>query len=197
MSVEYESDRWFYKGPDGKRGPVSTEELRQLLVERAIPAESPVWRYGRETWTPAVELAEFRLAGHAGTASADRFRARGPYRFVLPFAAVLMAVCVIVVVTARPTRPLTREPNSLRERLIDIGRSVDLGAMPTVIEAIVDPDEAVSSTAVTVAERLLGVRYSDSDRKNPSVLVGKIADDWKMTQEQMRRRLIGNRATSP
>lgn len=191
MPAEIGPDRWFYKGPDGKHGPVSQRELRQLLFQRAIPAESPVWRHGLETWTPAIAIAEFRAAILAEPAPGQQAQAPRRSRLSLPIAAVAAAACVVAVVMARSARPVAIQPSSLREQLIVIGRSADLEAMPTVISAVADPDAAVASTAVVVAEALLGVRYSDADRKNPTALAGKITADWRATQEQMRRRQVG------
>lgn len=192
-----ETDRWFYKNGDRKCGPVSTAELSQLFATRAIPAASLVWRFGMETWKPAVEVADFRVARLADSFSAPIPSVRRPRRFVLPLTMLLMAACSVAAFIASRSRPGPTQPGSLQERLIIIGRSADLSAMPTVIDAIVDPDKATSSIAVAVAERLLGVRYSDADRTNPAALAGQIAADWNATREQMRRRHTRQGFTHP
>ena len=197
MLAETELDRWFYKGPDGKHGPISKQELLHLLVDRAIPAESLVWRNGIEAWSPAAELVELRVAEFPFPSACSGNRVRRPNRLILPCVGIVAAMGVVVAMMAKPTRPVATPPSSLRERLIVIGRSADLESMPVVIDAIADPDVAAASTAVIVAEGLLGVRYSDADRKNPIALAGKITADWKMTQEQMRRRLAGKELKAP
>lgn len=191
MPAATEKERWFYKGPDGKCGPVSRGELLKRLVERSIPPESPVWRYGMETWVPAAGVAELRVAGFANPVSTSGTRAHGAHRFVLLFVALALAACVVWTVMARPGPQPVRQPGSLQERLVAIGRSADLEAMPVVIGAIADPDASVASTAVMVAEGLLGVRYLDAERRNPMALAEKIAADWKLTMEHVRRRSAG------
>jgi hypothetical protein len=74
VSDATETELWFYRGTDGKKWRVSKEELLKRLVDQDIPPESPVWRYGMETWVPAVELAEFRLACSASPARASARR---------------------------------------------------------------------------------------------------------------------------
>jgi hypothetical protein len=191
MTVEVQPYRWFYKGRDGKRGPVSTEALLELLVKQAILAEDLVWRHGMETWKPASEVIELRAARFISSADKPTTPGRGLRRLVIPLASLAAALLVIVTIFSMPTRKPIKEPNSLRERLIAIGRSVDLESMPIVIDAIVNADQAIASTAVTVAEGLLGVRYSDNDRTNFKTLAGKVAADWKVTQDHLLRRRVG------
>jgi uncharacterized membrane protein len=54
---------WQYIKNGVQTGPVTTEELRNLLATGAIPAETLVWREGLASWSPASSLSEF-----AGTA---------------------------------------------------------------------------------------------------------------------------------
>ena len=188
MEENEDTFRWFYKVPNGKRGPITTSALVEMLRTCAIPADSAVWRNGMDTWMPAADVAELVAAGFNPSAvvHSPRTHARWPLAFCL--AAVAVAVIAIAPMLVSPRRPPPREPASLRERLIAIGRSADLESMPRVIDAIDDPDESVALMAVTVAEGLLGIRYSKADREDLRALVGKIEADWLNTQNQMRRR---------
>jgi hypothetical protein len=180
--------RWFYKIPTGKRGPIATSALVEMLRACAIPADSAVWRHGMETWVPAADVAELVAGGFNPHDVVHSPRARARRQLTVLLAAVAVTVIAIAPMVVSPRRPPPKEPASLRERLIAIGRSVDLESMPRVIDAIDDPDETVALTAVAVAEGLLGVRYSKADREDLRSLVGKIEADWLNTQNQMRRR---------
>ena len=188
MQENDDNVRWFYRIPTGKRGAITTSALVEMLRTCAIPADSAVWRHGMETWMPATDVAELVAAGFNphDVVYSPRARARRPLTVLL--VAVAVTVIAIAPMVVSPRRPPPKEPASLRERLIAIGRSADLESMPRVIDAIDDPDESVAVTAVTVAEGLLGIRYSKADREDLRVLVGKIEADWRNTQNQMRRR---------
>jgi len=188
MQVNEDTFQWFYKLPTGKRGPIATSALVEMLRTCAIPADSAVWRYGMETWTPAADVAELMATGFNPSAVVHSARAHARRQLAFFLVGLAVAVIAITPMLVRPRRPPPKEPASLRERLIAIGRSADLESMPRVIDAINDPDESVAVTAVTVAEGLLGIRYTKADRENLRVLVGKIEADWLNTQNQMRRR---------
>jgi GYF domain 2 len=188
MQENEDTSQWFYKMPTGKRGPIATSSLVEMLRACAIPADSAVWRYGMETWMPAADVAELVAAGFNPSAVVHGPRAHARWQLAFFLIALAVAVIAIAPMLVSPRRPPPKEPASLRERLIAIGRSADLESMPRVIDAIDDPDESVAVTAVTVAEGLLGIRYSKADREDLRVLVGKIEADWRNTQNQMRRR---------
>lgn len=193
MQENADTFQWFYKMPTGKRGPIATSALVELLQTRAIPADSTVWRYGMETWMPAADIAELLAAGFSPSAVVQRPNARARWQLAFVLASFTVVVIVIAPMIVSPRRPPPREPASLRERLIGIGRSADLESMPRVIDAINDPDESVAVTAVAVAEGLLGIRYSQADREDLRVLGGKIEADWLNTKNQMRRRRATNK----
>lgn len=197
MQAKAEEARWFYKETAGKRGPVSMEQLLGLLQSRAIPPDAPVWRHGMEAWAPAATVPDLLAAGFVPAAAVADPRPGERRSRTLALVAFAAWACVIAVAMAPPRKPAAREPESLQERLIVIGRAADLDAMPRVIDAIDDPDAVIASTAVTVAEGLLGVRYSESERSDPRALVGKVHTDWMATQEQMRRRNAGKGKLHP
>jgi hypothetical protein len=63
------TDRWFYKTGDAKAGPVSTDQLRNMLRQGAVPSDSRVWRDGMEAWLPAAEVHELLPTGFLHTSS--------------------------------------------------------------------------------------------------------------------------------
>jgi len=197
MQENDDNVRWFYKIPPGKRGPITTSALVEMLRACAIPADSAVWRHGMETWVPAADVAELVAAGFNPHDVVHSPRARARRQLAVLLAAVAVTVIAIAPMVVSPRRPPPKEPASLRERLIAIGRSVDLQSMPLVIDAIDGPDESVALTAVTVAEGLLGVRYSKADREDLRSLVGKIEADWLNTQNQIRRRRSTKQQETP
>ena len=78
-----------------------------------------------------------------------------------------------------------------------IGRAGYLAAMPVVVTAITNPDSGVATTAVPVAERLLGVQYSEADRSNLASLAPKVRADCSATQQQLQRRRSGKDMLRP
>ena len=67
MTAPEPNPRWFYKVGDAKRGPVSTEDLRTMFLNKNLPLESRVWREGMESWLVAKDVgdllpADFLLA---------------------------------------------------------------------------------------------------------------------------------------
>jgi hypothetical protein len=60
-----ESDSaWFYAKNGGRKGPVRTDVLRELLAKQIIDQETPIWRKGLANWQP-LRLTEI------GTGLAD------------------------------------------------------------------------------------------------------------------------------
>lgn len=51
-------EEWWYATGDTRKGPVSLETLRQLLLERKVSEGTLVWKEGRESWTPLSEMPE-------------------------------------------------------------------------------------------------------------------------------------------
>jgi len=49
---------WFYARGDMQRGPVSEDELRDLINNGIIAAETRVWREGMEDWLPVSQVSE-------------------------------------------------------------------------------------------------------------------------------------------
>jgi len=54
-------------------------ELYARLATGQIPAEAPVWRVGREAWTPAKDVPELRYAVEDGTPSTHEVAERERY----------------------------------------------------------------------------------------------------------------------
>ena len=59
--------KWFYKTDEGKIGPVSPEQLANLLANATLPPETQVWRHGMPNWLPASDSEEFAAAARAGS----------------------------------------------------------------------------------------------------------------------------------
>lgn len=53
---------WYYAQNNQQKGPVSEDELRQLLESGALSMESLVWYKGLPRWTAAKELPNFKKA---------------------------------------------------------------------------------------------------------------------------------------
>lgn len=50
------ANQWYYAANNEKKGPISSQELQQLIVNRQITPESLVWAEGLEKWTPAGKI---------------------------------------------------------------------------------------------------------------------------------------------
>lgn len=51
-------DGWWYAIEDTRKGPVSLEHLRELLIERKVSEGTLVWREGLDNWGPLSEVPE-------------------------------------------------------------------------------------------------------------------------------------------
>ena len=49
---------WFYATAAGKKGPVNTHRLGQLLLLKLLTADNLAWRSGMEAWRPVATLPE-------------------------------------------------------------------------------------------------------------------------------------------
>lgn len=49
---------WFYARGDMQRGPVTEDELKDLIRDGIISSETRVWREGMSDWLPLSEVAE-------------------------------------------------------------------------------------------------------------------------------------------
>jgi len=49
---------WFYARGDMQRGPVTEDELRRLIKDGTISAETRVWKDGMGDWLPVSEISE-------------------------------------------------------------------------------------------------------------------------------------------
>ena len=52
MTGTTEDKQWFYTQGGQRRGPVTADELRELLATLTIDGETPVWRKGLADWQP-------------------------------------------------------------------------------------------------------------------------------------------------
>jgi hypothetical protein len=59
---------WFYARGDMQRGPVSEDELADLIKDGIIAPETRVWREGMEDWQPLAKVPEIadRYLGKSG-----------------------------------------------------------------------------------------------------------------------------------
>lgn len=62
------SPKWFYKTDAGKIGPVSPEQLANLLANATLPPDTQVWRHGMPAWCRAAESEEFADATRSSSA---------------------------------------------------------------------------------------------------------------------------------
>lgn len=53
-------EEWWYASGETRKGPVSLEALRQLLLERKVSEGTLVWKNGRESWAPLSEIPDLR-----------------------------------------------------------------------------------------------------------------------------------------
>ena len=53
---------WFYARGDMQRGPVTEDELADLIKDGIISAETRVWKEGMDDWLPVSDVPE--LADH-------------------------------------------------------------------------------------------------------------------------------------
>jgi len=53
-------EEWWYASGATRKGPVSLETLRQLLLERKISKDTLVWKEGLENWEPLSEISDLR-----------------------------------------------------------------------------------------------------------------------------------------
>jgi hypothetical protein len=51
-------EEWWYSSGDTRKGPVSLEALRQLLLEHKVSQGTLVWKEGLEKWAPLSEIAD-------------------------------------------------------------------------------------------------------------------------------------------
>lgn len=51
-------EEWWYVSDDMRKGPVSIETLRQLLLERKVSEGTLVWKEGLEKWAPLSEIPD-------------------------------------------------------------------------------------------------------------------------------------------
>lgn len=56
-----DDEQWFYTQGGQRRGPVTADELRELLATLTIDGETPVWRKGMSDWQP---LRNTEIAAH-------------------------------------------------------------------------------------------------------------------------------------
>lgn len=51
-------EEWWYASGDTRKGPVSLDTLRQLLLERKVSQGTLVWKEGLEKWAPLSQIAD-------------------------------------------------------------------------------------------------------------------------------------------
>lgn len=53
-------NQWWYAADNNKKGPVSTEDLKTLLIESSITPATMVWKEGFDQWVPFSEVEELK-----------------------------------------------------------------------------------------------------------------------------------------
>ncbi len=53
-------DIWWYSSGDTRKGPVSPDALRQLLLEGKVAESTLVWKEGLDSWTPLSDLPDLQ-----------------------------------------------------------------------------------------------------------------------------------------
>ena len=74
-------DDWYYATDGDQQGPVTADELRQLVLKGALSSQVLVWKSGQSSWMPAADVLELGLAPAStapstATGSAQRSRKR-------------------------------------------------------------------------------------------------------------------------
>jgi len=67
---------WFYATQEGKKGPVSSHRMSQLLALKQITPKSLAWRSGMKAWKPVSTLPELALP--PGTLGTPPIKGEGP-----------------------------------------------------------------------------------------------------------------------
>lgn len=60
MSLQQEQTEWYYVGQYGELGPLSLEQMQDLIQDRVIDADTYVWRHGMTDWLQAGSISELR-----------------------------------------------------------------------------------------------------------------------------------------
>ena len=74
-------DDWYYATDGDQQGPVTADELRQLVLNASLSSQALVWKSGQSSWMPAADVPELGLAPASiapstATSSAQRSRRR-------------------------------------------------------------------------------------------------------------------------
>jgi uncharacterized RDD family membrane protein YckC len=51
-------DEWWYSSGDSRKGPISLEALRRLLLDGKVSESTLVWKEGQEKWAPLSEIPD-------------------------------------------------------------------------------------------------------------------------------------------
>ena len=58
---------WFYGKDSTQHGPVSEQEIRNLISSGQIDINTIIWREGMTDWLPMKDVAEFQALSNSGT----------------------------------------------------------------------------------------------------------------------------------
>lgn len=91
---------WYYAQNGQQVGPVSPEELKNLLSSQALVRDTPVWREGMAQWLPANQIPELVQGLPAGMLSQPV--AGVPYQQVpsvnsMALTSMILGICGLVV----------------------------------------------------------------------------------------------------
>lgn len=60
MSLQQEQTEWYYVGQYGELGPLSLNQMQDLIQDRVIDSDTYVWRHGMTDWLQAGSISELR-----------------------------------------------------------------------------------------------------------------------------------------
>lgn len=60
MSIVNEQPEWYYVGHYGQLGPLTFQQISELVSDGVIDRETYLWRPGMADWQPAMSVAELR-----------------------------------------------------------------------------------------------------------------------------------------
>jgi hypothetical protein len=66
MSVPGQQAEWYYVGQYGELGPLTLDQMKDLIQDKVIAADTFVWRTGMTDWVQASTVSELRSRISAG-----------------------------------------------------------------------------------------------------------------------------------
>ena len=169
---------WYYAQGDQEHGPVTEDEVRQLLQSGTLNGANLAWRDGMEDWAPLAQVTEFAIA----------------------------ATPPPPPVESTPTQsvpPLQPESPRIRARTERRGRGPLASASREFLDSLklLGQPLLFFGLAIVLLSRgcdSLGGRYADRLKAKHSLAQSSFLDDWDEQRLQINRKLdaLGNDDTS-